>query len=270
MTTARGLLARTGLPQRESEVLLLSLLGRDRGWLFAHGDAPIAQHSEGVFMEWVQRRQKGEPLAYILGEREFWSLPLRVTPDVLIPRPDTEVLVEWAINLMAGEPSGHCLDLGTGSGAIALAIKHELPESRMTAVDTSDLALAVARDNGQRLGLEVEWLQGSWFEPVAGRSFDLIVSNPPYIRNDDAHLQLGDLPAEPALALRGGADGLDSIRHLVAGAQAVLRPGGSFLVEHGWDQGAPVRALMEQHGWQGVATRRDLSGHERVTYGCLG
>ena len=110
MTTARGLLARTGLPQRESEVLLLSLLGRDRGWLFAHGDAPIAQHSEGAFMEWVQRRQKGEPLAYILGEREFWSLPLRVTPDVLIPRPDTEVLVEWAINLMAGEPSGHCLD----------------------------------------------------------------------------------------------------------------------------------------------------------------
>ena len=268
MTTVRDLLAQTELPRRESELLLLSLLGCDRSWIFAHGDAPVAARSEQAFVEHATRRQAGEPLAYILGEREFWSLPLKVTPEVLIPRPDTEVLVQWAAVLLNRTPKGGCLDLGTGSGAVALALKMEFPGCSMTAVDCSDRALSVARENGQRLGLEVEWLLGSWFEPVEERRFDLIVSNPPYVRDDDEHLAMGDLPAEPQLALLGGPDGLDCIRCLIAEGQRALAPGGGLLIEHGWDQGPAVRELMHQSAWQSIETRRDLAGHERVTYGC--
>lgn len=267
MTTVRDLLAGAELPRQESELLLRSLLGCDRSWIFAHGDAPVAACSEATFLEQANRRQAGEPLAYILGEREFWSLPLKVTPAVLIPRPDTEVLVQWAAVLLTRTPGARCLDLGTGSGAIALALKKELPDCTVTAVDRSDRALSVARENGQRLGLEVEWLLGSWFEPVEQRHFDLIVSNPPYVRDDDEHLAMGDLPAEPQMALLGGADGLDCIRCLIAEGQRALAPGGGLLIEHGWDQGSAVRELMYESDWQSVETRRDLAGHERVTYG---
>ncbi len=268
MTTVEALLKKAGLPRRESELLLLSVLDQDRAWLFAHGDAPLAEENQRAFAHLVRRRRAKEPIAYILGEREFWSLPLRVTPEVLIPRPDTEVLVEWGATLLGKTPGGSCLDLGTGSGAIALALKHEYPDCSITGVDASAGALSVARCNGQRLGLQVEWLQGSWFEPVSDRRFNLVVSNPPYIRDDDTHLKSGDLPSEPAVALRGGTDGLDSIRHIIEGGQAALSAGGGLLIEHGWDQGAAVRELMQRHAWQAVETRRDLAGHERVTYGC--
>lgn len=267
MTTFQTLVREAPLPRKESEILLFYVFNCDRSWLYAHGDDPVTRPEATPFLELVKRRQAGEPLAYILGQWEFWSLPLRVNPDVLIPRMDTELLVQWAVALLPERPRKRCLDLGTGSGAVALAVKHELPESEVTAVDLSEPALKVARSNGEQLGLEVEWLLGSWFEPVLARQFDLIVANPPYICEDDDHLAQGDLPAEPIMALTAGTDGLQALRQLVADGQSLLEPGSWMLLEHGWDQGADVRNLMLTHGWQAIETRRDLAGHERVTGG---
>lgn len=267
MTTLQTLIKEAPLPRKESEILLFHVFDCDRSWLYAHGDDPVTRPEAVSFSELVERRKSGEPLAYILGQWEFWSLPLKVSPDVLIPRIDTELLVQWAVTLLSGHPRKRCLDLGTGSGAVALAVKHELSSSNVTAVDLSEPALNVARSNGQQLALEVEWLLGSWFEPVLARQFDLIVANPPYIREDDEHLLQGDLPAEPTLALSSGMDGMHALRQLIAGGQSFLEPGGWMLLEHGWDQGSDVRNLMVTHGWQRVETRRDLAGRERVTGG---
>ena len=269
---------RAGVDRLDAQLLLARLLGQPRAWLIAHDDHELDTAQAQNFMAQLAERARGVPLAYLLGEREFHGLMLHVTPDVLVPRPDTEVLVDWALELLAiddrtagadspGAPA-NVADLGTGSGAIALALKHARPAIQVCAVERSPAALAVARANGQRLGLAVEWLQGDWFTPLAGRRFDLIVSNPPYIDGADTHLQA--LHAEPLQALTPGPDGLAALRVLAQGAHHHLQPGGWMLLEHGHDQGAAVRSLLQAAGLEEVQTRRDLGGQERCTAGHLG
>ncbi|MET0288697.1 MAG: peptide chain release factor N(5)-glutamine methyltransferase [Pseudoxanthomonas sp.] len=252
----------------EAEALLLHALGRERAWLFSHGSDPAEATVQAAFAALLERRLAGEPVAYLVGKRSFWTLDLQVTPATLIPRADTERLVELALERL---PQGRALDvadLGTGSGAIALAIASERPQAKMLATDASAEALAVAQANAQAHALtNVHFALGSWFAPLAGRRFDLIASNPPYIESDDVHLQQGDLRFEPATALASGADGLDDLRVLTAGAPAHLLPGGWLLLEHGWNQGEAVRALMRQRGFTGVDTAQDLEGRDRVTLG---
>jgi len=257
-------------PRFEAEALLLHALGRERAWLFAHGADPAPAAVQETFAALLQRRVAGEPLAYILGRRGFWTLDLKVTPATLIPRAETERLVELALERLPPDRPLDVADLGTGSGAIALAIASERPQARVLATDASAQALEVARANAQAHALtNVEFAQGSWFAPLGGRRFALIASNPPYIGSQDAHLQQGDLRFEPATALASGADGLDDIRVLVAGAPARLLPGGWLLLEHGWDQGGAVHALMRQHGLAEVQTAQDLEERDRVTLGRL-
>ena len=252
-------------PRLDSEVLLASVMGRQRSWLRAF-DEVQPDASECVrFDALITRRQAGEPVAYLLGRREFWSLWLAVTPDTLIPRPDTELLVECALNsLPAG---GRLLDLGTGSGAIALAVRSSRPDVRVTGVDRSEAALAVACQNGDALGLDVHWQQSDWFSAVPAEPFDVIVSNPPYIAEGDPHLLAGDVAHEPRSALVAGPEGLDDLRSIVARASGYLVPGGWLWLEHGFAQAARVRDLLDGAGFVAVSTCRDLSGHERVTGG---
>jgi release factor glutamine methyltransferase len=270
---------RQGAERLDAERLLGHLLGRERSWLRAHDDAVLAPELLARWQALLARRLAGEPLAYLVGEREFHGLRLQVTPAVLDPRPDTETLVDWAIEHLAAQPAhpaepARLLDLGTGSGAIALALAAAarwagpdaaLHGARVTAVDLSDAALAVARDNGQRLGLAVEWRAGAWFEPVAGQRFDLVLSNPPYIAEGDPHLAA--LRHEPTLALTSGPDGLRDLRQIVAQAGAHLRPGGGLLLEHGHDQADAVAALLAAAGFETIDHRSDLAGHRRCTGG---
>lgn len=269
---------RVGVDRLDAQLLLASLLGQPRAWLIAHDDHALDVSQAEGFMAQLAERARGVPLAYLLGEREFHGLMLRVTPDVLVPRPDTEVLVDWALELLAsdervaradsaGAPAT-VADLGTGSGAIALALKHARPAAHVCAVERSPAALDVACANGQRLGLTVEWLEGDWFTPLAARRFNLIVSNPPYIDGADTHLAA--LHAEPIEALTPGPDGLAALRLLARDAPCHLQPGGWLLLEHGHDQGAAVRSLLRTAGLEQVQTRRDLAGHERCTAGRLG
>ena len=197
-------------------------------------------------------------MAYLLGHREFWSLKLKVTRDVLIPRPETELLVEWAVELVSHYDLQSMLDLGTGSGAIALAVQHELPHLSVTASDVSKLAVCVARENAQDLGLPVEFVESSWFGALAQRRWALIASNPPYVAADDAHLQEGDLRFEPNTALTDGGDGLSSIREIASNAPNHLEAGGWLLIEHGYDQAADVRSILELNGFSKVSLRHDL------------
>lgn len=252
-----------GVDRLDAQLLLSRHLQRPRAWLIAHEDAELSPSDATAFEAAVARRAAGEPLAYLLGEREFHGLVLHVNPAVLVPRPETEHLVDWALEL--APPGRRVADLGTGSGAIALALKHARPELELTATDASEDALAVARANAERLRLPVRFLAGTWWTPLAGERFDLVVSNPPYIAGDDPHLPA--LTHEPRGALTPGGDGLADLRTLVAGAAAHLVPGGWLLLEHGFDQAAAVRALFEASGWQQVVTRHDLSGHERCTGG---
>lgn len=272
--TARGLLAAAGASlggdegARESELLLCLALGHDRAWLYAHGDDALDAEAAIRFHALLLRRAAGEPLAYIRGRREFWSLDLGVTPDVLIPRAETELLVELALQRLPNNVHVYIADLGTGSGAIALAIARERPQASVLATDASAKALAVARGNAERLGIaNVEFAHGDWFAALGSRRFDLIVSNPPYIAAGDPHLDRGDLRHEPRAALVSGADGLDAIRAIVHGAPAHLRPGGWLLFEHGFDQGIPARALLEKAGSTDVFTALDLEQRERVSGG---
>ena len=268
--TVRRLLeaARPALDPAEAEVLLAHALGRSRAWLFAHADDPVEAGAAQTFRVLVARREAGEPVAYLCGRRGFWSLDLAVTRDTLIPRPETELLVELALERLPPGREVRVADLGTGSGAIALALACERPRARVLATDASAAALAVARDNAQRLGLgNVELRQGDWFEPLQGLRLDLVASNPPYIASDDPHLARGDLRHEPASALAAGPDGLDDLRRIVADAPAHLLPGGWLLLEHGWTQGADVRALLDAAGFQDVATCRDLEQRDRVSLG---
>ncbi|HEY0856347.1 MAG TPA: peptide chain release factor N(5)-glutamine methyltransferase [Albitalea sp.] len=260
-----------GVDRLDAQLLLASLLQRPRSWLIAHDDAALDAQQASRFGEWLDRRAAGEPLAYLLGEKEFHGLALHVTPDVLVPRPDTETLVDWALALLAGPLAGgggsRVVDLGTGSGAIALAIKHGAPQSQVSAVDRSPAALAVARANGKRLQLEVEWQLGDWWTPLDGRRFHLAVSNPPYVADGDAHLAA--LLHEPRPALASGPDGLDALRHIIAHAPRHLEPGGWLLLEHGHDQAAAVHALLAEAGFGEVQSRRDLAGIARCTGGRL-
>ena len=258
-----------GLPRLEAQMLLLHALGQPpqaRAWLLAHDDAALPADAATRLHALATRRLAGEPMAYLTGEKHFHGLRLRVDARVLDPRDDTETLVDWALALLPADAPRRVLDLGTGSGAIALAIAHARPQARVTAVDASADALTVARANAGQLGLAVTLHHGDWLAPVAGERFDLIVSNPPYIAEGDAHLPA--LAHEPRSALVSGADGLDDLRRIVATAPAHLAPGGWLLLEHGWDQAAAVRALLTDAGFTQVQSRRDLAGIERCSGGC--
>ena len=260
--------ARPRLDPGEAEALLAHALGRTPAWLYAHGDAALDADTVQRFGALVARREAGEPVAYLTGERGFWRFGLRVTADTLIPRPETERLVELALERLPPAAPARVADLGTGSGAIALAIASERPAAQVVATDLSDAALDVARDNAQRLGAgNVTFRAGRWYAALDGERFDLIASNPPYIADGDAHLGQGDLRFEPRGALASGADGLDDLRQIAAGARDHLRSGGWLLVEHGWDQGDAVRALFAAAGLVDVATAPDLEHRDRVTLG---
>jgi release factor glutamine methyltransferase len=253
-----------GLDRPDAMALLGAVLACSRTWLLTHDDAPLDAAQQARWQDWLARRQDAVPVAYLTGQHEFHGLMLSVTSDVLDPRPDTETLVDWALDVLATLPPGRALaDLGTGSGAIALALKSRRPDAQVSAVDLSAAALAVARGNGERLGLAVDWQEGTWLAPLTGRLFDLIVSNPPYIAEGDVHLPA--LRHEPILALTSGADGLDAIRAIIAAAPAHLAPGGWLLFEHGHDQADAVAALLHAAGWQAVSHREDLAGHRRCT-----
>jgi len=252
----------------DAEALLLHVLGQPRSWLFAHAGDVLEPDVRTAFEALVARRGAGEPVAYITGRRGFWTLELEVTGATLIPRPETELLVELALERLPRDQACRVADLGTGSGAIALALASERPQAQVVATDASPDALAVARRNAQRLGMgNVRFVQGDWLAPLAGERFALVVSNPPYIESADPHLAQGDLRYEPAAALASGADGLDAIRRIAAAAPAQLEAGGWLLLEHGWNQGGAVRGLLREAGCVEVFTARDLEGRERVSGG---
>jgi release factor glutamine methyltransferase len=260
--------ARLRIDATDAELLLAHVLGASRTWLFAHAKDALPSEPQARFDALVARRAAGEPVAYLIGHRGFWSLDLQVTPATLIPRPDTELLVELALERLPPEGASRVADLGTGSGAIALAIARERPHAQVIATDASTEALAVAQSNAARHGLDqVAFREGRWFAPLAGERFDLVASNPPYIAEGDAHLEQGDLRFEPRSALASGPDGLDDVRAIVADAPAHLVAGGWLLLEHGFEQGAAVRALFDAAGFTQVATRQDLEGRDRVTLG---
>jgi release factor glutamine methyltransferase len=255
-------------PRREAEYLLSELLGVTRASLVARDDEPVPDERAVAFHALVARRRAGEPAAYLVGRRAFWTLDLEVSPDVLVPRPETELLVELALQRIGHLRAPRVLDLGTGSGAIGLAIAAERPDALVTLVDASDGALAVAARNRDRHGLaRVELLRGDWYAAVGERRFDAIVSNPPYLGADDPHLATPELRHEPRTALVSGRTGLESLATIAAGACAHLGPGGWLLMEHGADQGAAVRDLYRRADLAEVATARDLAGLERVTCG---
>ena len=254
-----------GLARLDAQILLLHALAQplhDRAWLLAHDTEVLNEAQQHRWGLALQRRLQGEPVAYITGRKDFFGLTLAVDARVLDPRPDTEILVEWALELLPPGPTGRVLDLGTGSGAVALALQHQRPAAQVTAVDASVDALAVASANAQRLNLPVKCVLSHWMDNVAG-PFELIVSNPPYVAEGDPHLAA--LTHEPLSALTSGVDGLDDIRQIIAQAPSRLAPGGWLLLEHGWDQAAPVQALMRRAGFEEVQSRRDLGGIERCT-----
>jgi release factor glutamine methyltransferase len=266
LRAAQVLLVNSDSPRADAEILLTHVLNKPRSYLLTWPEKVLSADAVATFEALLARRVAGEPVAYLLGSRGFYGLDLAVSAAVLIPRPETELLVEAALVRLPS--ASNCVaDLGTGSGAIALALAHERRDARVVAVDVSPLALAVARANAQALGLNVDFRLGSWCEALADDEFDMIVSNPPYIRADDAHLQQGDVRFEPVLALASGADGLDAIRSIIACAPAHLKTGGWLLFEHGYDQAEAVARLLRAAGFLAVEALLDLQGHARVTLG---
>jgi release factor glutamine methyltransferase len=273
--TISGVLAQSGLVPLDAQVLLAHVLEKDRAWLIAHASDTLARDRAEAFHALARRRREGEPVAYLTGRREFWGLSLRVSPSVLIPRPETETLVELSLARLPKNEDARVLDLGTGSGAIALAIAHDRPRASVLATDFSSAALDVARDNARNLGLaNVEFAQSDWYDavpqPWRGGAFDLIVSNPPYVAAADPHLAEGDVRFEPERSLTPGGDGLGAIMRIVAGAGERLAPGGSLAVEHGFDQSDAVRALFAAAGFGEIVAVRDLAGIPRVVAGVIG
>jgi release factor glutamine methyltransferase len=266
--------AALGIERLDAQILLLHALQRsehDRAWLLAHDTDALAPETQTRFETALQRRRRGEPVAYILGYKEFYGLRLAVDSRVLVPRPDTETLVDWALELIPKDQPWRVLDLGTGSGAIALAIAQHRPMAQVNATDASALALQVAQANAQALQLPLRLLHNptpaSWFAPVQGERFDLIVSNPPYIAEGDAHLQA--LAHEPRMALTSGADGLDDIRKIANAAEQHLVPGAWLLLEHGFDQALGVDHILRDAGFVQTESRKDLAGHIRVSGGTV-
>ena len=257
-----------GLDRLDAQLLLAHVLARPRPWLLAHDDALLDSSRREAFRALLVRRVAGEPVAYLVGEKAFHGLVLRVDANVLVPRPDTELLVDWAVELLATDAPRRVVDLGTGSGAIALAVKHACPSASVLATDISEAGLTVARANAARLGLDVATRQGAWWQAVEGRCFDLVLSNPPYIASGDPHLDA--LRHEPTLALTPGGDGLDAVREIVSGAPEHTTRGGWILLEHGYDQADAVQALLRAQGFTAIETRRDLGGQARCTGGRLG
>ncbi len=262
----------------EVQCLLQHVLNVQRAYLLAHPEQMLSEIQQEVYDVLLHRRLRGEPVAHLLGEREFFGLSFKVTPDTLIPRPETELLVELALQRIPSpqpSPGGRgsryrVLDLGTGTGAIALSIAHARPDVEVVAVDASEAALQVARENAQRLGVRnVSFVQSDWFSALGGQRFDLIVSNPPYIAADDDHLARGDVRFEPLSALASGADGLDDIRRIIHSASAHLNENGWLLFEHGYDQAESVRDLLRQNGFSKIFSEKDLAGIERTSGGLL-
>lgn len=254
-----------GASRLDAQLLLCHQVRQTRTWLLAHDEHELEVAQAQAF-EWaLSQRQAGVPLAYLVGEREFHGLVLQVTPDVLVPRPETELLVDWALEILIGRPA-RVVDLGTGSGAVALAVKHRCPSVQMTGTDASTVSLRVAAANGARLALPVDWVAGDWWQALPGRVFDLALSNPPYVRGDDPHLAA--LAHEPRAALTPEGDGLGALQRIVAGAGDHLAPGAWLLLEHGHDQEVDVRRLLSEAGFTQLTTRHDLAGLPRCTGGC--
>jgi release factor glutamine methyltransferase len=252
-------------PQLDAELLLAHVLGSDRARVHSHASEPRAERERDAYLSLVERRARGEPLAYLIGCKEFWSLELEVGPDVLVPRPETELLVERALHLRP-EPGGEIADLGTGSGAIALALGRERPRWRIVATDLSREALSIARRNASHLGTRnVEFLSGDWFAPLAGRRFHLVLSNPPYVAAADPVLRIPPLAFEPLIALTPGDEGMGHLRSIIRAAPAHLERGGWLLLEHGATQAAEVARELDARGFTRINAHRDLAGHARVT-----
>jgi release factor glutamine methyltransferase len=250
----------------DAEVLLCDVLQQTRAYLYTHPELIVPEQTYAHYVEFIQRRQQEEPVAYIVGHQEFWSLSFKVTPDVLIPRPETELLVETVLNLSPASSPCRVLELGTGSGAIICAIATERPSWQLTATDISEKALAMARQNAQTHQLShIHWLQSDWFTQIPIAPFDIIVSNPPYLGNADPHLP--SLRMEPRTALVSGTEGLDAIAHLIQTAPSYLAQEGWLALEHGCDQGPAVQQLMKQSGFDQINTLKDLAELERVTLG---
>ncbi len=262
----RALLGSSPSARLDAEVLVRHACGVTRAQALAQPQRLLPETACAALATLIDRRRQGEPIAYLTGRREFWSLDLAVSPATLIPRPETELLVERALARIPSTAAWTVADLGTGCGAIALALAAERPRLTVCAIDLSNEALAVARTNARRLGItNVEFHEGDWFAPLRGQRFQLVVSNPPYVPAHDPHLEQGDLRFEPRVALVAGTDGLAALRHISDAARAHLRPGGWLLVEHGFDQAPAVRALLANYGYRQVSSYRDLNGHERVT-----
>lgn len=267
LTVSRALAA-SGLVPFEAKLLLGHALGRDRAWLAAHADDVVAAQEAKAFDALARRRRDGEPIAYLIGRREFYGLDLEITSDVLIPRPETELLVDLALARLTTDRAARVLDLGTGSGAVALAIAASRRSAQVIGTDISSAALALARRNAARLSIgNVSFVVSDWFAALADQRFDLVVANPPYVAAGDPHLREGDLRHEPTQALTAGADGLSAIRVIVAAAPAQLADGGWLLLEHGHNQADAVGALLRDAGLADVRAARDLAGILRVSYG---
>ncbi|CAI1572558.1 peptide chain release factor N(5)-glutamine methyltransferase [Serratia fonticola] len=267
LKTATLRLTHSDSAKRDAEILLGFVTGRARTYLLAFGETPLTTEQDEQLTVLLARRERGEPVAYLVGEREFWSLPLSVSPATLIPRPDTECLVELALERLPATPCA-ILDLGTGTGAIALALASERPDCQLTGIDLQPEAVALAQHNAQKLAINnARFLQGSWFTPVAGQKFALIASNPPYIDEADPHLGQGDVRFEPGSALVAADQGLADLAAIVQQAADYLEPQGWLLLEHGWQQGESVRTLLNAAGFIAVATHRDYGGNDRVTLG---
>jgi release factor glutamine methyltransferase len=265
---ARSLAPHSESPRLDAELLLGKVLGVGRSRLIVNAGERVAEDALQRYRGLIERRMQGSPVAYLTGAREFWSMSLTITPAVLVPRPETEVLVERALALLDADSQGSILDLGTGSGAIALAIASERPHARVTGVDISPAALSIARENCRALGLhQISWREGSWLDAVPGERFDLVISNPPYIAAGDP--ALAALAAEPALALSCGPTGLEALSAIIERAGSHLEPGGHLLLEHGAGQAPDVARLLECRGFTGVCSYRDYSGNPRVTQGTI-
>jgi len=275
MTIIASLLRSAELPDSptarlDAELLLAAALGKPRSFLHTWPERIVSTEAASAFAGYLQRRRTGEPVAYILGQQGFWKLDLEVAPHTLIPRPETEMLVEAALELIPTFAKAEVLDLGTGTGAIGLALANDRQQWKVTAVDRVLEAVALAERNRKRLHLDnATVLSSHWFSAVEGRHFDLIISNPPYIADADPHLAAGDVRFEPSSALVAGSDGLDDLRTIITQAPAHLNAGGWLLLEHGYDQGAAVRELLTRQGFERIQTRRDLGEHERITFGCM-